>query len=193
MGMGSEMGMYDMGSDIGMNMNHDMANWEFDMEMSMMPSFEEWKSQQAQQENKKKMMDHMKKMKQEKMMKQWMEANMDFDLESDCEHEEERKMVEMMKKMKKEKMMQKMMEKMMEEDCEDEVEIPVMEEDCDHEVEVESPETPEPTEDDCDHDEVEVEIAGTPVPPTPIESATTPVDSKQLVRRQDIYCSKYSP
>merc|ERR1712038_1371225 len=166
--MGSEMGMYDMGSDIGMNMNHDMANWEFDMEMSMMPSFEEWKSQQAQQENykkmmmKKKMMDHMKKMKQEKMMKQWMEANMDFDLESDCEHEEERKMVEMMKKMKKEKMMQKMMEKMMEEDC-------------DHEVEVESPETPEPTEDDCDHDEVEVEIAGTPVPPTPIESATTPV------------------
>merc|ERR1712203_931169 len=77
-----------MGSEMGMNVNHDMANWEFDMEMSMMPSFEEWKSQQAQQENykkmmmKKKMMDHMKKMKQEKMMKQWMEANMDFDLES---------------------------------------------------------------------------------------------------------------
>merc|ERR1712158_148906 len=139
MGMGSEMGMYDMGSDIGMNMNHDMANWEFDMEMSMMPSFEEWKSQQAQQENykkmmmKKKMMDHMKKMKQEKMMKQWMEANMDFDLESDCEHEEERKMVEMMKKMKKEKMMQKMMEKM--------------------------------TEDDRDHDEVEVESPETPIVP----------------------------
>merc|ERR1712203_729875 len=81
-------GMYGMGTD-SMEMNHDMANWEFDMEMDMsmnhqMPSFEQWKSQQAQQESYK------------KMMKQWMEANMDFDLESDCEHEEERKMVEMM-------------------------------------------------------------------------------------------------